>query len=98
MLHRHFVPQKHHNALQDPHITQDEKTQVRRNVSRHSFRGISTGPPENQKWCVNIWHPGCIEMHYVALRSHLMQKHKFGVTPPCALFVETAAGRPEHEK
>jgi hypothetical protein len=37
-------------------------------------------------------------MHYVAQRSHRMQKHKFSVTCPDSLFVDTAPGPPEHEK
>jgi hypothetical protein len=37
-------------------------------------------------------------MHYVARRSHRMLKHKFGVTRPSALFIDTAPGPPEHEK
>jgi hypothetical protein len=37
-------------------------------------------------------------MHYVTHKSYWMQKHKFGVTCPNALFVETAPGPPEHEK
>jgi hypothetical protein len=37
-------------------------------------------------------------MHYVTHISHRMQKHRFGVTSPSALFVETAPGPPELEK
>jgi hypothetical protein len=37
-------------------------------------------------------------MHYVTQRSDRMQKHKFGVTYPGELFLETALGPPEHEK
>jgi hypothetical protein len=37
-------------------------------------------------------------MHYVSHRSHQMQKHKFGVTCPDALFKEIALGLTEHEK
>jgi hypothetical protein len=36
-------------------------------------------------------------MNYVTRRSHQMQKHKFGVTCPRALFMETAPGPPKHE-
>jgi hypothetical protein len=36
-------------------------------------------------------------MHYVTRRSHKMQKHKFSVMCPSALFMETALGAPEHE-
>jgi hypothetical protein len=37
-------------------------------------------------------------MHYVTHRSHWMQKHKFGVMYPGALFVESIPVRHEHEK
>jgi hypothetical protein len=37
-------------------------------------------------------------MHYVTYRSHRMQKHKFGVTCPGALFVESVPVPPEHEQ
>jgi hypothetical protein len=36
-------------------------------------------------------------MHYVTCRSHLMQKHKFGIMCPGALFMDTAPGPPEQE-
>jgi hypothetical protein len=38
------------------------------------------------------------EKHYVTHRSHRIKKHKYGVTCPDALFMETAPGPPEHEK
>jgi hypothetical protein len=37
-------------------------------------------------------------MHYATHISHRMQKLKFGVTRPSALFMETAPGAPDHEK
>jgi hypothetical protein len=37
-------------------------------------------------------------MHYMIHRSHHMQKHKFGVTCPDALFAKTATGPPKYEK
>jgi hypothetical protein len=37
-------------------------------------------------------------MHYVTHRSDRMQKHKFSVTSPNALPMETAPGPHEHEK
>jgi hypothetical protein len=37
-------------------------------------------------------------MHYTTRISHWMQKHKFNVTCPDALFMETAPFSPEHEK
>jgi hypothetical protein len=37
-------------------------------------------------------------VHYVTYRSHRMQKHKFSLTCPGALFKVTAQGPLEHEK
>jgi hypothetical protein len=37
-------------------------------------------------------------MHYVTRISHRMQKHKFGITYPEALFVKSVPVPPEHEK
>jgi hypothetical protein len=37
-------------------------------------------------------------MHYVTCRSHGMQKHKFDVMCPDALFMETSIVPPEHQK
>jgi hypothetical protein len=37
-------------------------------------------------------------MHYVTRKSHRIQKHKFGLTCPGALFMETAPGPPECKK
>jgi hypothetical protein len=37
-------------------------------------------------------------MQYMTRRSHRMQKHKFSVTCPDTLFMETALGTPEDEK
>jgi hypothetical protein len=37
-------------------------------------------------------------MHYVTRRSHWMEKHKFGVKGPDALFIDTARGPHELEK
>jgi hypothetical protein len=42
--------------------------------------------------------PRCTGMNYVTHRSPGMQKHKFGVMCPSALFIKTATGAPEHEK
>jgi hypothetical protein len=36
----------------------------------------------------------CTGMHYVTCRSNRMQKHKFDVTCPDALLMETALGLP----
>jgi hypothetical protein len=37
-------------------------------------------------------------MDYVTRRSHRKEEHKFGVTCPDALFVESAPVPPKHEK
>jgi hypothetical protein len=37
-------------------------------------------------------------MHYMTREFHLIEKHKFGVTCPDALFMETVPGQPEYEK
>jgi hypothetical protein len=42
--------------------------------------------------------PRCTGMHYVTRISYRMQKHKFNITYPDALFMETARVPPEHEK
>jgi hypothetical protein len=56
------------------------------------------GPPELEKLCVHVSRPGRTEMHYVTRRSHQMQKHKFGVTCPSTLLVESVLAPPEHDK
>jgi hypothetical protein len=62
------------------------------------FMETAPGPPEHEKWCVDVLHPGCTRMHYVAHISHRMQKHKFGVTCLDLLFVESVPVPPEHDK
>jgi hypothetical protein len=42
--------------------------------------------------------PKHIGMHYVTRKSHRMQKHKFSVLCPDALFTETTPSPPSHEK
>jgi hypothetical protein len=37
-------------------------------------------------------------MHYVTRRTHRMEKHKFGITCPDTLFVESVPVPPKHEK
>jgi hypothetical protein len=44
IVRRRFAPRTHRNALRDPHIQMDAKTQFQRNVSQHSFYGNDTGP------------------------------------------------------
>jgi hypothetical protein len=48
-VHQHFTAQTHWNALHDPHILPDAKTQVRCNVTRHAFYGNCTGPIKHEK-------------------------------------------------
>jgi hypothetical protein len=61
------------------------------------FMEAAPGPPEHEKYWVNVSWPGCAGMHYVTRRSHRMQKHKFRVTCPDALFLLTAPGPPKHD-
>jgi hypothetical protein len=55
-------------------------------------------PPEHEKYFVYITHPEHVGIHCVTLGSHWMQKHKFDVMYPDALFMETTSGPPEHAK
>jgi hypothetical protein len=56
------------------------------------FVETALGPPEHEKNCVDVSHPGHSRMHYMTCISHQMQKRKFGITFPGVLFIETAAG------
>jgi hypothetical protein len=55
-------------------------------------------PPENEKSCIDVLDTGYSGMHYVTHKSHRMQEHKFGVTCPGTLFVESTLVRCKHEK
>jgi hypothetical protein len=55
-------------------------------------------PPELKKLCAILLCPASTEMNYMTRRSHRMQKYKFGVMCPGALFVEFALVPLEHEK
>jgi hypothetical protein len=55
-------------------------------------------PPEHEKLCVGILHPGRTRMHYMTSISHRTEKHKFGTMCPSTLFVESVPVPPEHEK
>jgi hypothetical protein len=46
-------------------------------------------PHEQDKQCIDVLCPGGSRMHYVTRRYHRIQKHKFGVKCPDALFVES---------
>jgi hypothetical protein len=61
------------------------------------FMEGALGPPEHEKYWVNVSWPGCTGMHYVTRRPHWMQKHKFAVMCPGALFMRTAPGPPKHD-
>jgi hypothetical protein len=56
------------------------------------------GSPKHEKFCIDVSRSGCTRMHYVTRRSHRMQKHKFSVTCPDALFIESVAVPLEHEE
>jgi hypothetical protein len=62
------------------------------------FMETTLGPPEQEKWCIDISLPGRTEMHYMTCRSHRMQKHKFGIKCLDPLFVKSIPVPPEHEK
>jgi hypothetical protein len=49
IVHRHFTLWMPWNALHDLQIAQDAKTQVWRNVSRHTSCGTRTSPPKHMK-------------------------------------------------
>jgi hypothetical protein len=70
---KHFVPRMQRNALRDPQIPPEAKTQVRCYVSRCVFCRICTGPTRGQKIvCQRLW-PGHPKMNYVTRRSYRMQ-------------------------
>jgi hypothetical protein len=53
-----------------------------------TFFAISV-PPEHEKYCVNVSLPGCTGIHYVAYKSHRMQKHKSANRDPVRSFVKS---------
>jgi hypothetical protein len=62
------------------------------------FMKTAPGPPEHEKECVDVLHPGRTRMHYTTLKSRWRQKHKFGVTSPEAIFVDFVPVPSKHEK
>jgi hypothetical protein len=74
------------------------KTQFQHNVSWRAFYGNRTGPTRVGKIVRRRFIPRSNAMHYVTRRSNQMQKHKFDVTYPGALFVESIPVPPEHEE
>jgi hypothetical protein len=62
------------------------------------FMETRLGPPEHEKYCIDISHPGRTRMHYVTCTSHRMKKHNFGITCPGALFVESLPVPHEHDR
>jgi hypothetical protein len=61
------------------------------------FMGSAPGPPEHEKYGIDDLRPGYNRTYYVTQRSHRMQKHKFGITYPSALFVGSELVPSEHE-
>jgi hypothetical protein len=98
ILSQHCMPWTHPNGLHDPHIVPDAKIQVRCNVSWCTFYGIRSEPTQAWKIVHRHLRPQMPKMHYVTYISHQMQKHKFNVTCPTALFLRSTPSRPEHEK
>jgi hypothetical protein len=60
--------------------------------------GPAPAPQKNEKWCVDVLHPGRTRMRYVTSGSHGMQKHKLSVMCPSALVVGLTLGPPKNEK
>jgi hypothetical protein len=95
---RHFAPQMNRNALRDPQIPPEGKTQVRRKVSRRALCGTVTGTTEARKIVRQRF--ACRTQHNALgdLQIPLDAKHKFGITCPYALFLESVSVPPKHEK
>jgi hypothetical protein len=87
----------HQNALHDLQIPPDTKTQVVRNLSGCAFSVNRTLPPEHEKYFVDVSCLECNRLHYMTRRSHQIQKHKFDITCPNALLVESVSVPPVHE-
>jgi hypothetical protein len=88
----HFKYRMQRNALRSLRNAPNAKTHVRCNVSRCIFVESIPAPPEHEKKCVDVWHPGHTRMHYLTHRSNRMQTHKFGITCPGALFCQICTG------
>jgi hypothetical protein len=95
---RHFVPRTHQNALCDPQIPQNAKTQVWCNVSWHASYGNRIKPTRACKIVHRHFVPRCTGIHYVTHKSHRVQKHKLCIICPGVLFMEIAKGPHEQEK
>jgi hypothetical protein len=59
---------------------------------------IALGPPKHENMCVDVSRPECTGMYYVIHRYLRVEKHKFGITCPDMLFVESIPIPSEHEK
>jgi hypothetical protein len=98
IVRRCFTAQMHQNAPCDPQIPPDVKTQVSRDLSRGAFYGNRIRPTRAGK-IVHLCFSR--QMHRNALHDphiHGIQKHKFSVTCPNVLFMDTASGPPDYEK
>jgi hypothetical protein len=69
----------HRNALRDPEISQDAKTNLGVMCPDALFVKSVPVQPEYEKLCDHILRPRHNGMHYMTRRSHQMQKHKFSV-------------------
>jgi hypothetical protein len=94
IMHQRFAPRSHQNALRDPQILLDAKTQVRCTVSQRAFYVNRTRSA--REWKIMHWRftPECTGICYVTCISHQMQKHKFSVTCPDTLFMESVSVPP----
>jgi hypothetical protein len=62
------------------------------------FMETTPGPPDDEKYCVDVSCLGHTEMHSVTHRSHRIQRQKFDITCPGVLLVESVPVPYEHEK
>jgi hypothetical protein len=79
-------------------ISLDAKTKAPYNVSRCALFGICTRPTPAWKIVHRYFTPRTHPYTDVIRRSIRMQKHKFSVTCPDAIFMGSALDPPEHEK
>jgi hypothetical protein len=62
------------------------------------FMETTSGPPEEEKYYIDVSHPKRTGMHYMSHRSHRMQKPRFNVRCHDALFVQSVSVPPDHKK
>jgi hypothetical protein len=98
IVHRHFMPRTHQNALRDPQITLDTKTEVKHNMSLHTFCRIHTYHTRARKIVLRRFAPRTDQNALHDPQIPPDAKPNFSVTCLATLFMETILGPPEHEK